>query len=162
MPRRSASIRRAGSGSTSSICSGNSHLRMMVQLVTKITAFKNNSQGYTRMRPFPKRCEHPGSRGLARHERQQQNPAQHGGKPDKPHLAVGQFGDTAKGLAPQAGGEKRQQALYDQHQRQRGQQIFTHARSALRYLDGLLFFRYLKNSELGSSTSTSPLFLKLF
>ena len=31
----------------------------------------------------------------------------------------------------------------------------------LRYFCGLLFLRYLKNSELGSSTSTSLLFLKL-
>lgn len=39
---------------------------------------------------------------------------------------------------------------------------FPTRRPAPRYLDGLLFFRYLKNSELGSSTRTSLLCLKLF
>ncbi len=33
--------------------------------------------------------------------------------------------------------------------------------AGLHYLPGLLFFRYLKNSEFGSSTSTSLLLLKL-
>ena len=39
---------------------------------------------------------------------------------------------------------------------------FPTRRAAPPYFDGLLFFRYLKNSEFGSSTRTSLLLLKLF
>src|SRR5450759_21531 len=109
--------------------------------------------------------QQPFTHGCSSGKEKQQHPGQHRGEADKTQLAIGLFSDAAEGFAPETGSQERQQPFDDQHQRQRGQQDFTHGDPSgsrpRRYLDGLLFLKYLKNSELGSSTNTSLLFLKL-
>src|SRR5574340_1329123 len=105
------------------------------------------------------------------HKVQQHQADEHRSQPDKTDLAVAHFGKPAESFPPQARHEERQDAFDNQHQSECGKQGIHDSpvglvailratgarggnRKAGRYLPALPpDLRYLKNSELGSSTS---------
>src|SRR6185503_2820878 len=109
--------------------------------------------------------------GLLPDHVQQQQAHQHRGQPDEADLPIAHFGQAPERLAPDRRQQERQDALDDEHQGEgreedgAGHFDFCAGTSALPwradgiaagpYLAGLLDRKYLKNSELGSSTSTS-------
>src|SRR3989338_8772104 len=87
---------------------------------------------------------------------QQQQPGNHRGDAGEEQLPIRQRDQLEEGLAPQVREQKRQQTFNHQHHRQTEQPVIQHYLPPLPEL-----FKYLKNAELGSSTITSLLFLKL-
>lgn len=85
----------------------------------------------------------------------------HGNGPHETQLAIAQFGGTANGITPECRCRQWKNTFQHQHKGKRNHPVTRHRNTA--YLVPLArgFFMYLKKSELGSSTMTSLLFLKL-
>src|SRR5215831_7016839 len=93
-----------------------------------------------------------------------------GDEADETKLSVRKLGQAAEGFAPGARCDQREQTLEHEHQSARGQEGFRHRSSFSRmkfyFAPGRFApfapladcFRYWKNSEFGSRTSTSLLF----
>ena len=103
-------------------------------------------------------------------ERYQGSDAQcHRNETDEPQLAIAQFNEFAKRLAPDAGRGEREKAFDDQKQRKgRPQRIHKGATFGRRYFAGVrdprpvpYCLKYWKNSALGSRTRRSLLFLNV-
>src|SRR5688572_6617513 len=83
-------------------------------------------------------------------------PGDHGDQPEEAQLPVGKLHRLAEGLAPESRGDEGQHALEHEQQRDPRRDDFAHGR----YLPRPGLLKYLKKSELGSSTITS-LFVRM-
>jgi hypothetical protein len=108
-------------------------------------------------------------RPLGSDDVEQEQSREHRREADEPDLAIAHLGKPFERIAPEARHEERQHAFDHEHERKGREQRVTHGRPGVlrerpltRYFAGLPpDLRYLKNSEFGSSTSTSFLPLKL-
>src|SRR5262245_8277689 len=94
---------------------------------------------------------------LEARESEQHQAAEHRGEPEEADLAVAELQDPLERLAPELRREKWQQPLDDQHEAECHEQRASHHLAVPR--PG--FLKYLKKSELGSSTRMSERLRKL-
>lgn len=98
------------------------------------------------------------------HKQHNQQPNQHGSKPDKAQLSVLHFNHALKCLLPGLGRHQWQHPFNHQHKTESKQQCRVQDSVISNYLLGVArpeFRMYLKKSEPGSKTKTSLLLLKL-
>ncbi len=83
-------------------------------------------------------------------------------RPMKAQLAIGQLGDAAKGLTPDRGATKGNSPSITSISAKASNRVDMNIPVAYLPLPLVPFLRYLKKSELGSTTSRSLLLLKLW
>src|SRR5471032_2935734 len=91
-------------------------------------------------------------------EKKNHEPHEHRREPREADLPVGHLGEALEGLAPELRRRERENAFDHQHERERREDEFAHGAELLPRPG---FLRYLKKSDDGSSTITSPLLRRL-